>query len=608
MRGDRAEREGIMRAMGYGVGLWLLAISAACSDGDGMAAQADGDTGSDERSDGAGGTGDSGSAMGDPRRGADGGLDGESVPAATDGTTGGGPAGSAEAEPVEIFEEASQALEPYARVGLAGGSDGLGGAAWLDYDADGDLDLFLTNGRGGDNALFDNDGAGGFTNVAREAGVANGLGNSGVLAADLDNDGYPELLVAEDGFVVGTEGAPTRLYHNQGDGTFRDVTDDAGLPGIIGMLSAAFVDLDGDGYLDLFCAAAGHASIATPPTQALSNRLLLNDGDLSFTDISEQAGIESMLGAQAATFIDYDDDGDPDLFVANAGAVDESDMGIPTPFELFRNEGDLTFTEVSAEAGIRELGFWMAVAPGDIDNDGDFDLFSTNIGGLIGGPHGLFVNEGDGTFSRRSVSGVTNSEFGWGASFADFDNDGDLDLIQTGCFPQLGVQGPTLCNPTRLHLGDGAAGFAESELPIDTTYRFTSGLAQADYDGDGFPDVAIVITHLTDDSPGNPVLLRNRGNDNRWLSVQLQGTVSNRGGVGAVIAVVTGDGSRQLRQVTAGSSFASSETPWPVFGLGKGEARAVEVRWPAGGRERYEVTEANRRVTLVEGEGEPLDQ
>lgn len=524
------------------------------------------------------------------------------------------------------FEDVSTLLGPYTRSASGGG---LGGIAWLDYDQDGNLDLYLTNGVFASNGLFRNNGDGTFTDVSVEAGVDNGLGNSGVVIGDIDNDGYPDIFLTGEGRLAGPVQTPTRMYHNNGDGTFTDITESSGLIGADSALAAAMGDINNDGFLDIFIASPGHIPLLTGPGTGTSdeNKLYLNNGDLTFTDITTSAGVSGLYvdtfgdivsdGACVASFSDYNNDGLIDIIVGNCNAFFSPNIDpVPfvvraTPFNLFQNNGDGTFTDVAASAGLDILGLWMGLAFGDYDNDGDIDFFATSSGTSESGiyPHALFRNNGDGTYTEISAeTGIPNSEFGWGVTFADFDNNGGLDLFLVGSLPLFGAIGPGQGNPGRLYFNDGSGHFTEDTAAtgIDLSSKYTSGLAQADFDGDGFTDIAVMtapfstgdVTVASEDF----VLLRNQANRNHWLTVRLIGTKSNRDGIGARIQVKAGK-INQLHEVRAGSSFASSETPWPTFGLGKYHQAEITVTWPSGLIETFAKFKANQRVTLVEGTG-----
>ena len=297
------------------------------------------------------------------------------------------------------FEDKSELLE-FRRAG----GEGLGGAAWLDYDNDGDLDLFLTNGRDPNrrnpevlkNGLFRNNNDGTFTDVAMEAGVENGSGNSCIVAGDIDNDGYTDIFLCGEGRFAGPFQSLVKLYHNNGDGTFKDITWRAGVwdLGKRSEASVAMADINNDGYLDLFIASPGHIPFfpGFGRGEAYPNRLFLNNGDLTFTNISRLAGVDGLYmdeatgqmtsdGACAVGFSDYNRDNLVDIIVANCNAynLQHRTPGVAlfraTPFNLYRNNGDLTFTDVASDAGLDILGFWMGLAIGDFDNDGNIDFF-----------------------------------------------------------------------------------------------------------------------------------------------------------------------------------------------------------------------------------------
>lgn len=500
----------------------------------------------------------------------------------------------------------------FVRSGLATGSDGVGGVAWFDYDNDGALDLFLPHGKVGNNALFRNLGHGNFINSAANAGLENGQGNSGVLAADLDNDGYVDLLLTGDGGVIGAQASPIKLYHNQGDGTFQDITAGSGIIGPESALAVSAADIDSDGDLDIFITAPGSLALQVQHASILFR----NNGDMTFTDITNAAGVSASQGACVTSFSDYDQDGDQDLFVGSCNDV----FFRPTPIQLFQNQGDGTFKDVTIEAGLGSvLGFWMALSFSDYDNDGDIDFFMTNAGlntPFIGfNEHALLENNGDGTFSNvANIAGVAKWEFGWGATFADFDNNGYDDLFFTGSLPPppFSQIGPGIGNPGRLFINnlgriEGEKTFAERSdlMPIDLSNEFTSGVAKGDFNNDGFVDLAILTETFT--LPGKPVLLKNdpghHANRNHWLGFQLQGVESNRDAVGARVEVY-GKKYRRVKEIYAGSSFASTETKRLVFGLGHlKHIKFALVRWPSGTSEVFLKNKVNHYNKLVEGEG-----
>ena len=537
------------------------------------------------------------------------------------------------AEEGVTFENVSALLAPFARSATG---EGLGGIAWLDYDNDGNLDLYLTNGVGASNGLFRNNGDGTFTDVTAAAGVSTahpaigaGSGASGVLAGDIDNDGFTDLFITGEGHLVGPAQTPNRMFHNQGNGSFQEIPAPSH-PG--SALGASFGDINNDGFVDLFVASPGHIPFLTGPGTGEShpNKLYLNNGDLTFTDISASAGIEGLYpapwdpgltvsdGACVSGFTDYDQDGDADLLVGNCNAWPPGGPAPvrPTPFNLFRNNGDNTFTDVAAAAGLATPpgGFWMGLAFGDYDNDGDVDFFATSTGTLNGLLHVLMSNNGDGTFTNNAAAaGVASSEFGWGATMADFDNDGDLDLYQVGSLPLFGAIGPGLGGPGRLNFNNGDGTFTDDTAAtgVNLSFHYTSGVVQGDFDGDGFADIVVMTAPWQAVDPatgavvgnpdGRPVLLRNEGNRNHSVTLKLVGTDSNAGGIGARVQVRTG-WRVQTREVRAGSSMASTDSPWPSFGIGRWHHALVKVSWPSGLEERFFVRHGRVR-TLTEGTG-----
>ena len=314
-----------------------------------------------------------------------------------------GPTLYAQTIPV-TFSNASQLLHFEHRSSENGGN-GLAGAAWLDFDRDDRIDLFIPNGKDQPNALFRNEGDTLFTNVAPQAGVDNGLGNAGVIAADFDNDGWTDLFVTgEQGRGLGWFQSPAKMYRNNGDGTFTDVTAQTTITGPAAHRSASAADINNDGLLDLFI--AGNTSSSIQP-----NKLYLNLGNYQFSDISVSSGLNTRESTCASMFSDYDNDGFQDLFVAPCTTA--------TPLDLFRNNGDGTFTDVGVRSGFTKNALFMGLCGADYDHDGDIDVFVTNYSSTRTDlPHALYRNNGDGTFTDVAVAAqVAVHEFGWGCSF-----------------------------------------------------------------------------------------------------------------------------------------------------------------------------------------------
>ncbi|HEY3082621.1 MAG TPA: FG-GAP-like repeat-containing protein [Chloroflexota bacterium] len=481
------------------------------------------------------------------------------------------------------------------------------GVAFFDFDGDGRPDILLTNANG-PNALYRNNGDGTFSDVAAAAGVADPDGVSiGVACADYDNDGRCDLLVTR-------LGGGLKLYRNRGDGTFADVTAEAGLalPGGHGA-SAAWADFDGDGHLDLYVT---YWLDSVPPgltdlmrtdgelrveytARSRGHRLYRNNGDGTFSEVSQYLGLPPPSPGLAVGFVDYDDDGRPDLYVVN-------DMGrFVQPNKLFHNDGPTPdggwrFSEVGHRAGVDAVLFGMGIALGDYDGDGRLDMYATNMGS-----NQLFHNRGDGTFepttNRAGVGRGTirgEDSVGWGTAFFDFDNDGNLDLYFTAGVvypmpPVNGVSVPDQPNAMFHNRGDGTFRDVSRLTKTDST-GCGRGLAVADFDGDGFLDVLVANYGQP------PVLYQNSGNANRWLQVRLIGTRSNRDGIGARLTLTAG-GRAQVREVASGTSFLSQHSLIAHFGLGQLErAEALEIRWPSGARQRLTDLAANRLITVTE--------
>ncbi len=493
----------------------------------------------------------------------------------------------------------------FVREGVYRGGDGVGGAAWFDYDNDGDLDLYVANTKTEPNALFRNDG-GAFTDVAQEAGVTNGEGNSGVAAADINNDGCADLFLSGEGGAIGSRWSPHKLYVNNCDGTFTDVSEESGIVVPEGVWSAAFGDINGDGLLDLF--VGGVSGLFGGVFRPGPNEIYLNNGDATFDPVSVTAGLTTQSNTCGVAISDYNGDGLQDLFTANCGVAESP--------ELWRSNGDMTFTEVAGEAGIgRERGVSGSANDhattrmlfADFDNDLDLDILALSYGDVVSGQvpdwilHGLWENNGDATYRDvAGPAGIIGLGFGWGASFADFNNDGYPDFYYVGGIPIppydfLGE------NPGTLYLNRQDGTFAMEE-DHRLSGLFASGIATADYDQDGYLDI-VVVTAKSQGVGGVPILLRNRGGDNSWITVRLVGTESNRDGVGARVTVTAGDLS-YLQETRSGFAFLSTQSPWPTFGLGDHHGPVdVKVEWPSGLTEVFGGQSIRQMVTLTEGTG-----
>jgi hypothetical protein len=483
------------------------------------------------------------------------------------------------------FIDASDRFDGIEVVSMPVDGAGYTGAAMLDYDGDGDLDVYIGNGPGQANFLLDNDGSARFVDVAARAGAEVRTGTGGVLAADLDEDGLPDLVLPGDR-------AALRTLRNNGDGTFRDVTVRSGLMGARRNTMAHAADVNSDGWLDVFIGGG------IVPDQNYMNTLWINQQDGTFVETAASAGVQGAVGLCTASFANLDADDHIDLLVGNCNDLEL----VPQPMEVYRGLGDGTFEDVYVERQIWEIGHFMAFAWLDLDADGWLDVFATNVGvsEFRDGPHVLYRNDGDGTFTDVAAeAGVADLVFGWGAVAADFDNDGWEDLYYVGR-----AHAPdAVFSPGLLLMNNGDGTFAEPEIPVDLGHLWTSGLVVGDLDGNGFPDlVAVANAAPWEGASGRPALLLNEGNDNHWVTVRLRGTTSGRQALGARIRAYT-PGHAQLRELRAGDGYLSTSTPWPTFGLGQDTQARLCVRWPDGQGEDFGTLAADQVVELVQGAG-----
>jgi hypothetical protein len=493
------------------------------------------------------------------------------------------------------------------------------GAAFLDYDNDGDQDLYLVNSSilpGFEseeiprNLLFRNEGDGTFTDITDGAGVGDTGYGMGAAVGDVNNDGYLDIYVTNFG--------PNLLYRNNGNGTFTDIAQEAGVADTLWGTSAAFADVDGDGFLDLyvcnyvdftfqnhkFCSDAfkKYRSYCHPDQyNGVPDLLYRNNGDGTFSDVTSAAGIYSMKGKGLGVVpFDYDNDGDFDLYIANDSVRNF----------LYQNNGDGTFSDVALltgtshnEEGKTEAG--MGTDFGDYDNDGFFDLFVTNLDQET---NTLYHNEGGDHFTDASyLSGLGKPSLiyvGWGTNFFDYDNDGDADLFITNGHTDTFLT-YTYSQRDLLFSNNGDGIFVDFSITSGEYFKTAKvgrGTAIADYDNDG--DVDLFITNSND----TPNLLRNDGGgQHNWLIVKTVGTKSNRDGIGARIKVITGD-LIQMDEVKSGSSYLCQNDLRLHFGLGKRKkVDGLEIRWPSGLVETYGKTEVNQILVVVEGEGVKKD-
>jgi predicted NUDIX family NTP pyrophosphohydrolase len=496
------------------------------------------------------------------------------------------------------------------------------GVAFLDYDNDGWQDIFMVNSGAADfytpkaplkNALYKNNRDGTFTDVTDKAGVAGGKEfGMGCAVGDYDNDGYPDILVTSYGRCT--------LYHNNGDGTFTDVTEKAGVAAPGWTTSAVWFDYDNDGRIDLFLCSFVQFSLKTnifcgdnklgrryyciprvfKPTPSL---LFHNNGDGTFKEVSAGTDIQRALGkALGVVATDINNDGLMDLFVANDTVQNF----------LFANRGKGKWEEIAlaAEVGFSANGSprsGMGVDAADFNGDGKQDLFVANIDQEM---FSLYQNEGNEFFADvaadNGVARATRLLSGWGLKFFDYDNDGRIDLFLANGHPDDMVehysQQVRYKEPLLVFHNDGRRleNVSASAGPVFSKSFPARGLATGDYNNDGRVDV------LVGNNGGAPLLLKNNaGEGNHWLGVRLQGTQCNRDAIGATITWSV-NGTTRSRYKASGGSYLSSHDMRDVLGIGPAaKLDWLEIKWPqpSGRVERFTDPPIDRYVTIVEGKG-----
>jgi enediyne biosynthesis protein E4 len=495
------------------------------------------------------------------------------------------------------------------------------GCAFFDYDCDGWMDIYLVNSGKCDflapnpplrNALYRNNRDGTFTDVTEKAGVAGGGYGMGAAVGDYDGDGWPDLYVSQYGRSI--------LYHNNGDGTFTDVTDKAGVAAAGWASSAAWFDYDNDGRLDLFVCRfvdfdktknkfCGNEKTRERyyciPRIYDSTRswLFHNQGDGTFTDVSEKSGIAKALGkAWGVVATDINNDGWMDLFVANDTVANF----------LFVNKGKGVFEETALEAGVGysqsgRARSGMGVDSADFDQDGWQDLFVTNVDQEM---YSIYRNNHDMTFEDMAGSTglgrTTRLMSGWGVKFFDYDNDGNLDLFIANGHPDDKIEEHTshvmYREPLLLfhNTGRGWENVSGAAGPAFAQNLAARGMAVGDFNNDGALDVLIAV------NGGAPMLLKNvAAAENHWLGVRLIGKKANPDAIDAKITWQAGDLKRSRLKI-GGGSYLSSHDPREVLGIGKRtKVDKLEIRWPqpSGQVETFTELPIDRYITIVEGAG-----
>ncbi len=494
-----------------------------------------------------------------------------------------------------------------------------GGVAMLDFDQDGDLDLFFTGGGkmtgpplkvvGLPSALYRNDGDWRFSDVSESTDIGDeGFYSHGVAVGDYNRDGYPDLLVT--GFMG------SRLYRNEQGERFVNVTNEAGIVTDRWATAAAWADVDRDGYLDLYVATycrwrpednvvctqptadGGEMREPCAPGKYPGDRdyLWRNRGDGTFEDITQAAGITAEHRGLGVVTADFDDDGWTDIYVAND--VDENDLYFGGPNGNFTNEALLAGVAFSP-AGLAEGS--MGVDVGDVDGDGRIDLFYTNF---VGQDNSLYRRIGPRTFlnaaDQYGILGVSRQWVGFGTGLADFDGDGWQDVFVANGHVFYGSKNSPYFQPQQLLRNLDGRKFQDiSEFggPYFSVHRAARGNAIGDLDNDGALD--LVVVHQNEPV----VLLRNRRPVSRWIRLQLRGTTSNPAAIGAKITAPFGD--RVLtRWVRSGAGYLSQSDARIVLPMADHTPVSVTVYWPAGSMEIFQGLTENQTHVLVEGEGQ----
>ena len=495
------------------------------------------------------------------------------------------------------------------------------GCAFLDYDNDGWMDIYLVNSGRCDfyepvqplrNALYHNNRDGTFADVTQKAGVPGDAYGMGVAVGDYDGDGFPDLYV--------TQYPHSILYHNNGDGTFTDVTAKAGVAAPGWATSAVWFDYDNDGRLDLFVCRfvdyskaklkfcgdllTGERHYCIPSIyDPMPCWMFHNNGDGTFTDVSKKSGIAQPLAkAWGVVAADINNDGNMDLYVTND----------TVPNFLFANRGNGHFEEIGLLSGVGVNAFGkprsgMGVDAADYDQDGWIDLFEANVDHEM---YSLYHNDKNEVFSDASfptgIGAATRLMSGWGLKFFDYDNDGDIDLLLSNGHPDdtvdKRIEGVKFLEPMLLfhNNGKGFENVSQQSGPVLSRPLAARGMALGDFNNDGAVDVLVTQNNAA------PVLLRNNvGRENHWLGVRLIGTKANIDAIGAKITYQSGDLKRHQFKV-GGGSYLSSHDPRMVLGVGKRtKIDWLEIQWPlpSGKTERFTELPMDRYITIVEGQG-----
>ena len=491
----------------------------------------------------------------------------------------------------QVFSERSAAIginHAYSARGLTGG-----GVAFFDYDNDGDEDIYLTGGRFRD-IMYKNNGDGSYSKVLDDIGlvITQRFNTIGVATGDIDNDGDRDMMVTTWEEYRGFEEVDGRhlLFLNNGNGTFDEIGETAGITHEAFGMGAAFLDYNKDGLLDIYVmnhierqefTFDANGAVNGYAHDCYPNFFYKNNGNLTFSEIASEMGMDNLGCTIAAAPTDYDMDGDLDLYIAN-------DFGYHlTPNVLYKNNyPENSFEDVSESSGADVPAFGMGIAAGDFDQDLDFDYYVTNIGRNI-----LIENDGNGSFTDiTTAAGVENTEVagdgfttGWGTVFFDVDNDSWLDLyVANGRIPSLPTFPTAIMDPDKLYLNKKDKTFEDvSDAAGVADVSYGRGMAYSDFDKDGDLDIFVVV--LDEFGAKSKFYVNETVNDNHYVQFKLTGKVSNRDAYGSKLWLYAG-GKTFVREILGGgSSHASQATTVVHYGLGDiDQIDSLRIDWPNG--------------------------
>lgn len=445
-------------------------------------------------------------------------------------------------------------------------------ANFLDLNNDDLPDIFFSNGKSGgeNNLLYFNNGDGTFTQVLSSDIVSDGKSSDGASFADFNNDYIP------DAYVGNWYGQNNLLYKGLPSGQFEFLVNNELSTDASFSESCSWADIDGDSDLDLFVANSDGD---------LHNYLYINNGDGTFTNDTLSPVVTEAIASRCGVWADYDNDGDPDLYVANEGFTFNS---------MFENNGDGTFTKItSGDFVTTNVNSWGA-SWGDYDNDGDFDLFVANNGGQL---NHLYQNNGDKTFTTiNSGAVVFDPTYTVGSSWIDYDNDGDLDLyIANGWGPAT--------NTNRLYVNDGSGNFTSlAEAPFNTQTGWSYGCAWADYDADG--DLDLINARWLNETESNSLYRNEIGSSKNWLQIKCIGTESNSSAIGTIVKIksdINGTDRWQMRQISSQDGYCSQNSPIVSFGLDTTTViDSLIIMWSSGKEQIQTNVTSNQKITIHE--------